>query len=393
MKTNPGGQIAPENAIGRDALIHDIWEALEQQSVIMTAERRIGKTTILNKMQAESPTSWVPLFQDLEGFSSAADFASSVYKTVAQHLSLTKKSARRANELLKGLGGVQIGNIITLPKRESARWQDVLSNSVEDLVTEQSQDKRLLFLWDEMPYMLANIRDGEGEATAVQILNVLRKLRQTHQGFRMLVTGSIGLHHVLSSFKKKAGAGAAVNDMYAIDVSPLEPTYAQELATQLVRGEGLDVSNVDALALEIAQVADGFPFYIHHIVKALRSKNGTIEPRDVEGVVEEQLTDANDPWGLRHYINRLTDYYGLEKGTVLYLLDELSLREEPATARALLAHLQGLGDYDDLERLKNLLTQLAQDHYLLRSSDGYRFRFPLIQRWWKLERDLTNGAA
>ena len=342
-------------------------------------------------MRAEAPVGWVPMFQDLEGFGSAADFASSIYKIVQQHLSRTQKVARRTNELLKGLGGVQIGNIITLPKQENARWQDVLFSSVEDLVAEQSEDKRLLFLWDEMPYMLANICDVEGEATAVQILNVLRNLRQTHQSFRMLMTGSVGLHHVLSSFKKKAGAGAAVNDMYAVDVPPLESSYAQELAAKLIRGEGLAVTNVNALALEVAQIADGFPFYIHHIVRTLRNKNWTVEPSHVEAVVKEQLTDANDPWGLRHYVNRLTDYYGPDEETVLYLLDELSLRQEPATARALLAHLQTLGDYDDPGHLRNLLTQLAQDHYLVRGPDG--FRFPLIQRWWKLERDLAGGAV
>jgi hypothetical protein len=32
---------------------------------------------------------------------------------------------------------------------------------------------------------------------------------------------------------------------------------------------------------------------------------------------------------------------------------------------------------------------MAADHYLSRDSGGgYRFRFPLIRRWWKLDRGL-----
>lgn len=41
---------------------------------------------------------------------------------------------------------------------------------------------------------------------------------------------------------------------------------------------------------------------------------------------------------------------------------------------------------DDLLRLLRLMDA---DHYLIRDTDGgYRFRFPLIRRWWKLDRGL-----
>jgi hypothetical protein len=44
MRTNPGGGLAPEEVIGRDALIADLWDKLERHSVMMTAERRMGRT-------------------------------------------------------------------------------------------------------------------------------------------------------------------------------------------------------------------------------------------------------------------------------------------------------------------------------------------------------------
>lgn len=392
MKTNPGGQIDPRNVVGRDKLIQRIWEALEQQSVIMTAERRIGKTTIMRKMLAEPPEGWTPVFQDLEGFTSAADFAMSVYKAVKRHLPVTKSVIRRADELLKGLGGIEIGGFISLPERERGRWQEILTRAVEDLVAEQPEDRRLLFLWDEMPFMLANIRDQEDEETAMQVLNVLRSLRQTHKGFRMLMTGSIGLHHVLTSFTKRANANAAVNDMYSIDVTPIEPLYARELAATLIHGERIEVAHTDTTSHEIAQLSDGFAFYIHHIVREL--KNRSTEPHSVQMIVEAQLTDASDPWELRHYKDRLADYYGDDRQTILYILDELALSKEPASARALLTHLQTLSDYDDLEPLQELLRKLTLDHYLVKEGNSYSFRFSLIKRWWQLERDLlpTEGA-
>ena len=45
MKANPGGQIDLEEIVGRDQIIEQIWDTLEQQSITMNAERRIGKTT------------------------------------------------------------------------------------------------------------------------------------------------------------------------------------------------------------------------------------------------------------------------------------------------------------------------------------------------------------
>jgi hypothetical protein len=45
MKTNPGGQLAANEVIGRDRLIAKLWQILERQSLVLTAERRMGKTS------------------------------------------------------------------------------------------------------------------------------------------------------------------------------------------------------------------------------------------------------------------------------------------------------------------------------------------------------------
>jgi transcriptional regulator with XRE-family HTH domain len=46
FKANPGGDIAPEEVIGRDQLIITLWERLRQQSLIYLGERRIGKSSV-----------------------------------------------------------------------------------------------------------------------------------------------------------------------------------------------------------------------------------------------------------------------------------------------------------------------------------------------------------
>lgn len=390
MKSNPGGQIDSKAIVGRASLIEILWEAIEQQSLVITAERRIGKTTVIKKMRQEPREGWVPVYQDLERCHSANDFAMAVYKEIHHFLSQKGKVARRAKEWFVAIGGSEVGGLFKLPEQAGAHWKDVLIRAVEDLIHENdAAGTRLLFLWDEMPFMLANIRDREGEATAMEVLDVLRALRQTHGGLRMVITGSIGLHHVLSSLKEKNYGNSPVNDMAAIDVPPLMENDAIHLATLLVEGEALASPDKVAAAAAIAHEADCFPFYVHHIVRALRIRGLDATPLNVAQVVASQLVDANDPWELLHYRERIPIYYREDQKAVLLILDDLAGGRAIASVSELLAMLKGSSTFDDRERLLRLLSLMERDHYLKRDEDGrYRFRFPLIRRWWTINRGL-----
>ncbi len=407
MKANPGGQIDLAEVVGRDQLIGQIWDTLEQQSIRMTAERRIGKTTIIRKLCAEPRPGWVPIFQDLERYHSAREFALSVYQEVNRFLSFHKRFARRSKDFLKSLGGIEVGGVFKLPEMTAdTPWQDILSLAIQDLVEELERlDKRPLFLWDEVPFMLDSIRRQEGEPVAMAVLDSLRALRQTHgtSGLRMVLTGSIGLHHVIAGLKRQNYANSPLNDTYPLEVPSLDAEPARELATRLIEGERVRISRSSDsdsdTADAVARLADRFPFYIHHIVKALKQAALTsttgADPALVEQVVVQQLLDPNDPWELSHYRERIPIYYGSDsEQAVLGILDGLAARAADATPVALsindlLAEGRAAGTLDDRDRLIDLLRLMEQDHYLSRDAAGsYRFRFPLLQRWWRLARGL-----
>ena len=390
MKANPGGQIDLKAVIGRDQLIQLLWDTIEQQSIVITAERRIGKTTVIKKMMAEPAQGWTPVFQDLERYHTAAEFAMSVYREVDHFLSKRDKAVRRVTEWFKELGGVEVGGVLKLPEKAEAPWKDVLARSIEDLMRESDAGGgKLLFLWDEMPFMLANIRDREGEHTAMEVLDLLRALRQTHVGLRMIITGSVGLHHVLTSLKDKNYGNAPVNDMAQIDLPPLDGAAAVRLAGLLIDGEGLRSTDAPVASAAVAQEADRFPFYIHHIVRALRIRNLNADPECIARVVMSQLVDSNDPWELLHYRERIPIYYGEDKKTVSLILDDLAVHPDAASVDELLAVIKSASTFDDRERLLRLLHLMERDHYLERRADGrYHFRFQIIRRWWKINRGL-----
>lgn len=389
MKANPGGQIDIKAVIGRDQLIKLLWETVELQSMIITAERRIGKTTVMKKMTGEPAAGWLPVYQDLENCHSAAEFALAVYREVHRFLSGKGKITRRSKEFLSSLGGIEIGGLVKLPEKTEAPWKDVLTRAIEDLMEENDASSKLLFFWDEMPFMLMNIRDGQGEQVAMQVLDHLRWLRQTHGGLRMVITGSIGLHHVITSLKDKNYGNSPVNDMARIDVPPLTETDAVHLAGLLIAGESLPSPDQAAAARQIAHEADCFAFYVHHIVRGFKVGGLDATPENAAKVVAAHMVDPNDPWELLHYKERIKTYYPGDQKTVCLILDQLAVQLNTASVVELLSMLKGASPFDDRERLLHLLSLMERDHYLKRAEDGrYQFRFPLIRRWWKLNRSL-----
>ena len=90
MKPNPGGQLAPEQIVGRDALIAEMWATLAGRSIYMNDLRRIGKTQIMVKMHAEPVAGWVSVKCDLGGCHTAGEFAAQAFRMSSEDLGSKK---------------------------------------------------------------------------------------------------------------------------------------------------------------------------------------------------------------------------------------------------------------------------------------------------------------
>lgn len=400
MKTNPGGEIAPENVIGRDAFIRNLWEALERQSVVLSSERRMGKTSVLKKMRVENTGRYQVIYMDVEGFETPLDFVGNVLHNAQSNLGWFQWGRSKVGGLLQKIAGMEIGGFVRLPEDLSPHWRNLLEAIVADLG--QKPEQPVVFFWDEMPLMLYKIRHRSGERAAMEVLDVLRSLRQTYSGIRMVYTGSIGLHHVLSELRTAGYANDATNDMLGIELPPLDNAGARHLAKELIIGENLPCAEPDLVTEVLAAETDCIPFYIHHVVAALKRRGAAADEAQVRAVINTFLIDAQDPWHFSHYRKRIEEYYGQEQApVVLFLLDELAAAETPMRVDRL--HVLFLSRFErgtnetinrvlggDREPLLHLLRLLQCDHYVAKTpEDGsYAFRFPLICRWWRLERNL-----
>jgi hypothetical protein len=389
MKPNPGGQLAIENIVGRDNLIADMWSILEGRSIYMNDLRRVGKTMILDKMAAQAPPDWLPVKRDLGGCHTAAEFATQAYRDSKDVLGRKQRVLRRMNELLGKLKGAEIAGVLKLPSGTPAPWKEVLTRTFSDLDDQMAEtNQHFVFLWDEVPFLLDNVSKREGPPVAMEILDTLRSLSQDYSRVRLVLTGSVGLHHVLTSLRAKGYVNSPLNHMERIAPGPLAPEDATELALNLLRGSKLACAELEPCARALAEAVGNVAFYIHKLVSRLPRKK-EIDPALIDTTLQKEIAHPDNDWDLLHYRTRLPLYYGSNEALVLHILDAIAAASEPLALNSIRKALSAQTPFDDTEQLRTLLKLLQQDHYLDRDAEGhYAFRFPLIRRWWRFDRSL-----
>lgn len=394
MKANPGGIVSPSDVIGRDRLIARLWTILEQQGLVLVAERRMGKTAIIRKMEAEPAEGWRAIYLDVEGVSRADEFIERLALAIRNHLSASNKATQWLRDFWSALGGFEVASVLKLPEARQPHWKTVLERLLGELA--RNADQRLVLIWDEFPWMLQKIARAESASAVVDLLDVLRGLRQTHANPRLVFTGSIGLHHVVAGLQDQDYVHSPLNDLRTIEVPPLAPPDAVQLADALLRGEGLAAAA--DVAERIAEQVEGVPYYIHHVVATLADLGQPVTVPTVDAVVARSLTEPQDPWNLEHYRNRLGPYYGESASLARTLLDVLA-ETDALDLDALHEQLRikARPDNDrvrrivegDREELRKLIKLMQRDHYLEQDERGaYRFRFALIRRWWRIDLGL-----
>ena len=384
MQINPGGRLNTQDVLGRDNEIARYWSVLERQGLVISAERRIGKTHIMLKMRDECRRGYLPFYQDLEAVHSTAELIRSIYSTVHQSLStlpsLKAHIAKWSSLIPSKIAGVD------LPTGDST-WQVLLSEAFDDLIS-IADDRCILMLWDEFPLMLHNIQRREGPDSAIQLLDFLRALRLARADrLRFLFTGSIGLHLVLRSLRKAGNTNDPVNDMLSLTVPPMAHQDTCDLAAALLEGTRASPAQIPGLASGIASEVGGFPYHVHHVVDQLDQLRHPPTRQDVSTAVDSLVYDPHDPANLNYYVTRLSSYYAeIERSLALIVLDTMAGQASPTPVPQLLNLCRHRDPSLADEQLREVLTALAEDHYIEPSRGvggvAYDFRWQLVKKWW-----------
>ncbi len=237
--------------------------------------------------------------------------------------------------------------------------------------------------------MLDNILKGQGKDTAMQVLDILRELSQRHDSIRLLLTGSIGIHHVLRSLWGEGYKGSPLNHMRPDPAGAAESggcggvrgirnrrTWSVLRGTRPLRGR---------------PVGSGQPRPFLHRKPAARPclSARSMTPALIEAALEKELRSDTSDWDLDYYRRRVKSTFPATEKLVLAILDALATAGTDALSFQQIGQLVSARMATDDEALREHLKLLCMDHYLARDdSNAYRFHLSLIRRWWKINRSL-----
>ena len=151
MEANPGGILTGDAIIDREQEIKSIWKSFKNQSVILTAERRVGKTSVLRKIEENPKDNWTPILYWVEGKWHPIEFVEGLYETLVQKGMIEDKFYRLKKYYEKFVGGKEIGSWKFPQIKEN--WKILLESIIEDIV---NSEKKVLLMFDELPLMLSH---------------------------------------------------------------------------------------------------------------------------------------------------------------------------------------------------------------------------------------------
>ncbi len=403
-------QVSPQGVIGRDRLIARIWKRLETESVRFLAERRVGKTSVLKKMASDPNSGFQPIYLDLEKVHSAERFVEVLLSALKPLMSTVDKATGGFIELLRKFGGTEVGGMVKIPVLEKRRWQDAVEETFR-AICDNNRDTRIVLMLDELPYMLQSIANQDRKANAndnfaLAILDTLRAARNEHANLRMIFCSSVGLHHVLNSLRDKQYPSQPVNDMPGVEIHPLELDDAIRLTKRLLEIEKVSIepAHVASIANQIASQTDCVPFYIERVVSRLVEQDAAVVAASVEYTILRHLVDDNNDWEMNHFRQRLEIYYDgnsldsnnqkIPRHTIARrILDHVAREDASQSIDEIWNAMKAKFALDDRDAVIELLSLLAQDHYLIADDNKrYTFRFPLIRRWWIIAHGLNQGG-
>ena len=362
---NPGGIVDPMNIVGREAEIHCILGDLARGSgVHQPGERRHGKTSVSRAVQVRArERGWTVVQRSVEGMRTT----DAVLEALTTGLTDQLPNMIRARAWLKSRADVKLGGV-------SVRAEPT---TLDDVVVEACEHApRVLLILDELPICARALEQSEPGA-GLAFLHSLRRMRQDNAKLTMLCLGSIGFHHVVPSLQ------GALNDLQTRALHPLAEAGARELATRLLKSTDIPLGIRRDLAEPMARLSEGVPFYLHHLADGCDRRACRSEPLsgdDVTRMVDDAITDPDDPWDLKHYVTRLPDYYGAEAPAAAAILDHVA--QTPSDRHAIETGLTAQSDEIAAADAIGLLGRLEQDHYLVNEAGRRRFRSELVRRAW-----------
>lgn len=380
-----GAPVTGEDFYGRSNELSRAYRYLnERQSLLLSAPRRIGKSSFAKKLIAEkSVEDWKCVYIDLQGIATKEAFLRKLIDSFTG-AGLMEQTGKRVKEFMESFftvaSGVELGKIkIDLNQRSSL---EAMYNRLSETF-DYEQDT--LIVIDELPLFLGKLIgiNGENRDEVEFLLNWFRSLRQ-HENSRLrwLFCGSVGLRNFTTHYRMSQ----TINDLADFELGALTDDEARGLIHALSLSYQLSMTDeVVDKTLNLLQWP--IPYFIQLLIDRLisgKQNDGEVVVgiNNIEAAIEElSRSDYFMTW-----YERLYEYRNLEP-IARVVLNNVSAAEVGLSKDMLLQILmKGHESADEPainENLTKVLEMLEHDGYLMRNDRIRKFRSPLLRKWWK----------
>jgi uncharacterized protein len=391
LKRATGNWVVGDQFWDREVEVDLFLERLQEGAhLLLTAPRRIGKTSLLKESARRLQGRFICLFVDLQKAEGPADAVVELSLAAHSYRPVWDRFASVFQNVLKDtVETVKIKDLSVVLRGglTGANWQSKGDDLFQILA---EQDQPVAVFLDEVAILVNRILRGNDYVITSQrrqevdaFLSWLRANTIRHQGkIRLVVTGSIGLEPLV----RQAGLSATLNTFTPFHLGPWTRDVAGGCLRALANGYELNLHE-DA----IEEMLDRLGVYVPHHVQMFFDY--VYQDARIAGVREVSRALVNEVYqrsmlGIRGHVelSHMEERLKMVLGPKLDLL-ALDLLTEAAVAGHLTADsarilaLDHCGDEWNAP-LRDVLSILEHDGYL-RSREGvYSFVSALLKDWW-----------
>ena len=360
----------------------------ERNHVLLTGQRRMGKTSILRELGSQLKIDgWIFLFADVEGATCAEDAIAEIaravhpFRPIASRFALVMK--RTLSENVEEISALDF-SVKIRAGLDAGSWKRHGEQLLRDCA---SHDRPVLLVIDELPIFLKRMLNRDGDERRVdEFLSWLRGVLQAleKESLVLIVSGSIGLEPLV----RRLGIPDRINHLSPVRLGPWSRETSIACFEHLARNHELSIADGVAEAVYEA-LGIGISHHVQSFFARLRDFSTMHGGKRVmlEDVGHVYTTELLGPWGqpdLVHYETRLEealddDSYSL----AMQILAETAIEGVFTDGvRRRLGELCSAITEDASGRIADTLGVLIHDGYLESSENGYRFPSRLLRDWW-----------
>ena len=368
----------------------------EGAHIMLVAQRRMGKTSLMREISRRLQGRYICLFVDLQRACDSPDAMVELSLAMNPYKSLWDKTKNVFSNIMstifENIEKINIKEIgITLRAGLAAgNWKEK-GDQLFSVIA--SEERPVILLMDEVPLMVNRMLKGEDfnitheRRTAVdEFMSWLRDNSLRHQNkVRIVVSGSIGFEPILN----QARLSATINNFSPFELKPWdEPTAIgclEALASEygVKFKEGAEAAIVKRLGCCIPHHVQMFFTQVYE--RCTRRERMDFCADEVNDIYESEMLGIRGHAELTHYEERLKIILGPE-------LFPLALEMLTETAVAGFLNKESLMElrkgYAFKERSgqdaqEEILRVLEHDGYIRQAPQGYVFESHLLRDWWR----------